>query len=203
MNQIPLYIGRSIPIQKRIVLAAFLLVFSDVACQPAQAWFHKNTPKQTVEEKPKVILSDSEILKNSQISYLADGGFTGVKSYGVIISCVNGRISTLKSIHDPQRHEGPLRQRGSMDQMSYIHLWKSLQKHQALQAKNVPEPKIDIADEFTVEFEAKAGSAKNNFKVHGIGRPEACQQFAIKSLIDHAVQMQSFIGPRERLAFKY
>ncbi len=161
---------------------------------------HKKASKFV--EKKVVSFTEQDILKSSQISYKADGGFTGVRSYGVIISCVNGKISTLKSIHDPRRHEGALRQNGTMNTETYLRLWQSLKKQNAFQAKNVAEPKLDITDELTIEFEARVGTMKNDFKVHGITRPEASQHYAIKSIIDSAVQMQAFAGSHEKLALK-
>src|SRR5260221_6338209 len=124
---------------------------------------------------PAIHISDSEILKKSQVSYRADGGFTGINSYGVIISCVHGRISVLKSLHDPHRPAAFIHQKGTMSKNEYLQLWKGLKKQKVFFASNIPEPKGDIADQFTVSFEASAGDHKNEFKVHGIGRPEACQ----------------------------
>src|SRR4051812_31659944 len=54
------------------------------------------------DENNKIQFSNDELLEKSQISYAADGGFTGVRSFSVIISCVNGRISTLKTIRNPR-----------------------------------------------------------------------------------------------------
>jgi hypothetical protein len=147
-----------------------------------------------------VQISDAEVLDNSQVSYRADGGFTGIESYGVIVSCVKGRISVLKTIHDPGHSTAAVHQKGTMDHQTYLQLWKGLRKQGVFVAGNIPEPKLDIEDQFTVKFEAKAGGLKNEFRVHGIGRPEACQHFAIKSLIDHSVQMQAFMEPHETLA---
>jgi hypothetical protein len=182
-----LYIGRTFPV----------LIMALAISLPLQAKSNKTTD---LSEKNQPSFTDQEILKNSQISYHADGGFTGVRSYGVIISCVNGKISTLKSIHNPGR-QGASRQKGTMDHASYIRLWKSLKRQRAFTAQNVPAPKHDIRDEFTIDFEARVGSEKNAFRVYGIGRPEASHQFAIKTLIDSAARMQAFIGDRQKVAF--
>lgn len=161
----------------------------------------KNSFNPDSEAKfPRVQIPDSEILKNSQISYRAEGGFTGINSYGIIISCVNGHISMLKSLHDPRRHQSTLHERGLMNHEAYLRLWKELKRQGVFSAASVPEPKMEIADQFTLTFEAKAGNAKHQFSVHGIARPEACQQFAIKSLIDASANMHTFIGAREYLA---
>jgi hypothetical protein len=69
--------------------------------------------------------SEEELLEESQLSYRAEGGFTGVESYGVIISCVKGKVSILKSIHDPrlEKDNARIRQIGTMDQNEYLQLW--------------------------------------------------------------------------------
>lgn len=185
----PLYIGRTFPIK---IVSFFVVILTALFL----------TVPHTARAGSMETMSSEELLKKSQISYSADGGFSGVKSYGVIVSCVNGKISMLKTIHDPRHNQAPIRHRGNMDQTTYLRLWDSLVKHKVLEAKNIAEPKMDIADEFTIQFEARVGSDKNTFQVHGIARPEASQHFAIKSLIDYAVQMHAFAGTHDELALK-
>src|SRR5262245_11337333 len=118
--------------QKCLIFWILFLTILVCTLTPSQARMsNKNFKSQSID-KPILIISEKDILKDSQISYRADGGFTGIKSYGVIISCVNGKISTLKSFHDPHRYPGPLRQKGSMDRMTYLKLWDSLKRQQVL-----------------------------------------------------------------------
>jgi len=140
-----------------------------------------------------------EILKNSMISYRAVGGYTGVKSYSVVISCVNGKISALSSINDPRIKE-VLRRKSDMTKDSYVMLWKNLNRLAILEKRDAPNPKRDILDQFTINFEVKAGSKQNQFKVVGCSRPEAAQYFAIRSLLDKAVGMDNLWDSQQKLA---
>lgn len=147
--------------------------------------------------------TSAAILKNSQISYRAEGGFTGVKSYGVLISCVDGKISVLKSIHDPRlRSKQPLRVTGTMDRDSYLNLWQGLKKQAVFGLKDGPPLKQDSLDEFTLSFEAKIGKQTNAFKVTACSRPEASRYFAVRNLLDHAVGMRSLWDKHSDLARK-
>src|SRR6185369_11388809 len=85
-------------------------------------------------------ISDREILKSSQISYRAEGGFTGVRSYGVILSCVNGHVSVLKSILDPRlpSSKASTRQIGTMSTDQYVQLWDNLDRQALLKMKDAP-----------------------------------------------------------------
>jgi len=145
-----------------------------------------------------------DILKQSQVSYRAEGGFSGVISYGVIISCVEGKISVLKSIHDPRLTNSDSRKReiGKMSQKEYLALWNKLQKISVLNTRNAPDPRLDILDEFTLTFNVNVGKKRNSFQVYGIGRPEAARQFAVKSLIDTAAHMDSLWNSRQSTAKK-
>ncbi len=169
-----------------LICSVLILTFSSIS--------HAKKPINHPSKKASINLGNGEILTQSQISYKAEGGFTGIHSFGVIISCVNGKVSVLKTLNDPSRPSAFIHQKGSMSQEAYLELWKGLKKHKVFFASNIADPKMDIADQFTMTFEAKAGDHKNEFKVHGIARPEACQHFAIKSLIDSSSHMQAFIN---------
>lgn len=169
---------------------------------PSWAKSFSEISADTPAKSPLITVSDKELLKNSQISYRAEGGFSGIRSYSVILSCVNGRISVLKTIHDPRSSAKTIHNRGTLNAKAYLRLWNSLNRQKALSTANVAEPKMDISDEFTHVFDIRAGQHKNSFSVHGIQRPEACQQFAIKNLIDQTVQMQNFIETHQYLAKK-
>ena len=147
----------------------------------------------TYRESSTLLFSPEELIKESQISYRADGGFTGIESYGVIISCVNGKISVLKSIADPNLGNGQnvVRQLGTLDQQTYLALWDTLDNHAMFRMNDAPQPKHEIADEFTVTFFAKVGGAHHKIQVPGIRRPEVSRYFALLSIIDNAADMKS------------
>ncbi|MCG3205922.1 MAG: hypothetical protein KCHDKBKB_02646 [Elusimicrobia bacterium] len=151
------------------------------------------------------VLSDKEILKVSQLSYQAEGGFSGVQSYGVILSCVNGQVSLLKTIHDPRfpSDKAILRQIGHMATEDYLKLWNTLDRHGIFKTANAPKPKMDIMDEFTVRFHAKVGERHHQFDVYGISRPEAARYFSLQKLIDNSVQMQSLWTVHNETAKKF
>src|SRR5262245_28893050 len=74
-----------------------------------------------------------DVLQRSQIAYRAEGGFSGVESYGVIISCVKGEVSVMSSIHDPRIPDGePIRRFEHMNAEKYLALWNSLVKQAGL-----------------------------------------------------------------------
>lgn len=154
------------------------------------------------DEQAEIKISDKEILKESQISYRAEGGFTGVQSYGVILSCVNGKVSVMKSIYDPRLSSEKSRTReiGSMELEKYVRLWNNMDQQALFKMQDSPLPKMDIADEFTLHFYAKAGKNLHQFQVVGISRTEAARYFAIRKLIDDAVQMQALWNVHNDLA---
>jgi hypothetical protein len=147
----------------------------------------------SLDDRPLGAMTDKEILRSSQISYRAEGGFTGVASYGVILSCINGQVSVMKSIYDPRlpADKANSREISSMDPKDYIRLWENLDRHALFKMQDAPEPRMDIADEFTVHFYAKVENKFNQFHVYGISRPEAARYFAFRKLIDDSVQMQT------------
>lgn len=150
-------------------------------------------------------LNTAALLHKSQISYQADGGFTAVKSYSVIISCIDGKISTLSTISDPKlmgSNASPLRHIGTMDEEAYLNLWDKLNRMAVFEKKNGPEPRADILDEFTVTFQASVGNDENQFSVRGCSRPEASQYFAFQHLLDSAVGMENLWNSHQSLAQK-
>lgn len=173
---------------------------------PLDARVQRNTNRVNTPPvaQSKRLLSKQSILKQSQISYKAQGGFTGVESYGVLISCSGGKISVLKTLRDPRlgQKEGHLRQAGTLDTNAYLRLWESLSRLSLFSTPDAPQPKMDILDEFTFMFEAQAGSQRHGFKVYGISRPEAARHFAIKNAIDMAAGMDSLWHTHQSLAKK-
>lgn len=137
--------------------------------------------------------NEERLLQNSQISYRAEGGFTGVQSYGVILSCVNGRISVMKSIYDPRlpADKAQMREIASMDKDTYLKLWDDLNKQAFFKTPDAPQPKHDIADEFTVNFHAKIGEEHHEFQVYGISLPSSSRYFGIRKRIDDSVNMSA------------
>lgn len=148
------------------------------------------------------LLTQEKLLKDSQISYRAEGGFTGVRSYGVIISCVKGKISVMKTAYDPRLPEEQARihQIGILSQEQYLALWDELQKRSVLTMRNAPLPKFDITDEFTVHFYAKAGVDENNFQAYGLSRPEISRYLAVRKMIDETVNMSALWSSHSALA---
>ena len=53
-------------------------------------------------------VKQSEILAHSELSYKADGGFTGIRSYSVRICCNKGKITTVRTILDPRINSKPI-----------------------------------------------------------------------------------------------
>jgi hypothetical protein len=143
--------------------------------------------KTTIVHVTKTI-SPKDILEKSELSYRASGGFTEVGSYAVIISCVGGKISTFRSVHN-NRH-GTFRKNGTMTKEAYLALWDNMLRRRVFEMKDAPAPRQDILDEFTVHFEAKVGDASNKFSADACSRPEASPYFALRSLLDQATDMK-------------
>jgi hypothetical protein len=146
--------------------------------------------------------TNDDILKGSQISYRADGGFTGVQGYGVIISCVNGKISVLKTISDPRLRDeaATVHDISSIGTDEYLNLWDNLDREALFKMSDAPDPKVDILDEFTVTFHAVVGKDHHEFRVHGISRPEAARYYALRQLIDDSVHMKALWNVHSDLA---
>lgn len=152
-------------------------------------------------EPERLEYSPEKLLENSQISYRAEGGFTGVQAYSVVIACVNGRISILKSIHDPRHgNASPIRQTTRLSSETYLRLWDDLLKNAIFSLRDAPLPNHDILDEFTVHFEARVGKVQHRFQVYGCSRPEASRYFAVKNLLDQASQMSHLWERHKNLA---
>jgi hypothetical protein len=185
------------------IFLSVLLVLSSVGTGPVWAKSKHKTIPQKVVTVPQVPLSTKEILKQSQISYQAEGGFSGIRSYGVHISCVGGKISTLCSIIDPRITKSdikPIYRKGTMDIDTYLALWKKMNNMAVFRKKDAPNPKQDILDEFTLNFTVQAGENKNSFRVYGLSRPEAAQYYALRTLIDHSAQMTALWNFHKSLA---
>jgi len=185
------------------IFLSILIIFVSVGTGPVWAKSkHKAEPKIEVTA-PQVPLSTKEILKQSQISYQAEGGFSGIRSYGVHISCVGGKISTLCSIIDPRITKSdtkPIYRKGTMDIDTYLALWHKMNNMAVFHKKDAPDPKRDILDEFTLNFTVQAGDKSNSFKVYGLSRPEAAQYYALRTLIDRSTQMTALWNFHKSLA---
>jgi hypothetical protein len=177
---------------KSLFCLVFSVLFSLVSLKPCSAGPFKELLNNYDSATDATELSNDEILKSSQISYRAEGGFTGVQSYGVILRCVNGKVSVMKSIYDPHLSgdKGQIRDIGSMNFDDYLALWNNLDRHAVFKMADAPLPKMDILDEFTIQFNAKVGNTFHHFQVYGISRPEAARYFALRKLVDDAVGMQ-------------
>lgn len=181
---------------KKVVISA--LSWMLISSSHAGPFYKLMENKSQFEHRP----SDSELLKESQISYRAEGGFTGVESYGVIISCVKGKISVMKSIHDPRlkNEAARVRQLGNMNQNDYLRLWGDLQRQAFFKMRDSNPLTMDINDEFTNYFIAKVGGKSHKFEVVGISRPEASRYYALRERIDQSVNMKSLWSSHENLA---
>lgn len=179
---------------------AFLVAFSWIAVGLAQAGPFEHLIDSKNQSVPHA--SERQILAESQISYRAEGGFTGVESYGVIISCVKGKISVMKSIYDPrlQKDNARMRALGSMDKEEYVQLWKDLERQAFFKMRDSSPLTMDIADEFTNHFVAKVGDRTHKFDVVGISRPEASRYFALRERIDQSVAMKTLWSTYSRLS---
>ncbi len=194
----------NIPYRKQhystVVTALALIVVGALSPRSYAGAFQKLLT--AVDDGAEVRFTNADLLKNSQISYRAEGGFSEVQSYGVILSCVNGKISVLKSISDPRLSDKSalVHDVSSMSPSAYLSLWDSLDRQAVFRMTDAPEPKIDIADEFTITFNAKIGSARNEFHVVGISRPVAARYYAIRALIDDAVHMKALWNVHSNVA---
>ncbi len=180
--------------------AVYMVIIQLLVISPSQAKSRKAQPAPT----PQIRFTDAEILKQSQISYRAEGGFTGIISYGVIMSCSEGKISILKSVEDPQlvNDDHKRYELATISQEKYLALWKTLLNMNIFVTKDVADPKLDIMDEFTFNFNVRVGVTDHQFKVYGIDRPEASRLFAFKSLIDESVNMAGFWNSTSAVAQK-
>ena len=149
---------------------------------------------------PKIATDPASLLARSQISYRAEGGFSGVESYGVIISCVNNQISVLESIHDPRVPSEPMRRLGHMTPDEYLALWDSLIRQAALKLPDGPTIKQDVLDEFTVTFTAGVMDQTHQFRAQALSLPECARYQAIRSVIDNAVDMASLWKKHDQMA---
>lgn len=161
-----------------------LLVFGN---SPSILEAKPRTDKTHVVHVTKTI-AKKDILAKSELAYRATGGFSEVNSYTVILSCVNGKISSYRAVRN-NRH-GIFRKTGTMTQQAYLNLWDNMLRRKIFEMKDAPTPRQDILDEFTVNFEAKVGDASNKFSAYGCSRPEASPYFALRNLIDQAANMQ-------------
>lgn len=150
--------------------------------------------------QPKIATDASSLLARSQISYRAEGGFTGVESYGVIISCVNNQISVLESIHDPRVPSEPMRKLGHMSTDQYLALWDSLIRQAALKLTDGPTIDHDVLDEFTVKFNVSVMDQGHQFRAQALSLPECARYQAVRSLIDQAVDMAALWKTHDQLA---
>lgn len=151
------------------------------------------------------LANKSRILQRSEISYQAEGGFTGVNAYSVHISCVDGKISTLAMIKDPRlTHDATstLKKTGTLTKEEYLNLWARLDRMAIFDKKDAPSPKLEIFDEFTLNFVAKVGPIENQFSVQGCSRPEASQYHAFRQLLDQSVNMASLWDSHQSIARK-
>lgn len=191
------------PKKSRLIKELAILVWVQLlVVGPNHARFLRATNSIETPPLQAIQATKSEILKDSSISYRAEGGFTGVKSFSVIISCVRGKVSILKTIRDPRSglKNQVHRQTKTMTREKYVKLWKCLKRQCILTVPDAPDPEIDILDEFTFKFEARVGKQKNNFKIYGMSRPGASRYFALKNIIDKAADMASFWSYHESLA---
>ncbi len=132
----------------------------------------------------------ASVLARSQVSYRAEGGFSGVESYGAIVSCVNGEISIMASIHDPRSKNGePTRKICHMTQERYLALWNDLVKQAGLKLSDGPALRRETLDEFTVTFNLSVGDETHQFRAQGLSLPECARYEALRSTIDDAAQM--------------
>jgi hypothetical protein len=123
-----------------------------------------------------------------------------VGGYAVILSCVDGKISTYRSVKN-NRH-GTFRKTGTLTKEAYLNLWDDALRRRIFEMKDAPAPRQDILDEFTVHFEAKVGDASNQFSAYGCSRPEAAAYFALRSLLDQAADMKTIWSLHNSIARK-
>ncbi len=184
--------GKRFPNWNRLAKeAVFFALIQFMVSSPAVSGARKPHGALKKQAVASARIDRAALLKNSQISYRAEGGFTGIRSYGVLISCVDGKVSVLKSIYDPRlgRDRSRVRHIEKLDRDDYLSLWRSLEKQAVFKAQNAPQPKGDILDEFTLTFSLKVRDSQHRFLVYGISRPEAARYFAFRNLIDTTVNM--------------
>ena len=132
----------------------------------------------------------ASVLARSQVSYRAEGGFSGVESYGAIISCVNGEVSVMASIHDPRSKNGePTRKICHITPERYVVLWNSLVRQAGLKLGDGPTLRRETLDEFSVTFILSVGDTSRQFRAQGLSLPECARYEALRSTIDEAAQM--------------
>ena len=170
-------------LNKRILIAFLLATQS-----PTISWAAPQPPASAAVE---ILPTDpADVLKKSQVSYRAEGGFSGVESYGSIISCVNGEVSIMASIHDPRSKNGePTRKICHMTQERYLAMWNSLVRQASLRLTDGPALHRETLDEFTVTFNLSVGSESHQFRAQGLSLPECARYEAVRSIIDDAAQM--------------
>jgi hypothetical protein len=145
-----------------------------------------------VDANSSLNVEPAQLLERSQVSYRAEGGFTGVESYGVVISCVRGEVSVMASIHDPRVPGAePMRTFSHMSSERYLALWNSLIRQAALRLENGPALNRDVRDEFTVSFHLSVGEQSRDLHAQGLSLPECSRYQALRSLIDDAADMAS------------
>jgi len=189
-------------IQKELIL--FVLVQFLVSGSSQAFLFKRKNDIKKGPPKQIAKIDEKALLKSSHISYRAVGGFTGVKSFSVLISCVDGRVSILKTIHNPKGipNRPTLRHNGAMTTKAYMEFWDNLVKQQIMQIPDCPDPRQEILEEFTFHFEARVGDEKHSFRSYGLTRPEASRYFALKNLIDSVADMASLWDRHGKIAQK-
>ena len=155
-------------------------------------------------KKTRKHVAENSILKNSQISYRATGDGPGVQSFGVIISCVDGKISILKSLRDPDiNHSLPqIRQIGNISQKEYLNLWRNLEELKFWNMDDAKDPTDLGTHHFTTEFFVKLDQKMHKFKVKDLDRPEFSSYLTIQKLIDKTANMQTLWDSYHSLASK-
>ena len=149
---------------------------------------------------PRIATDMASLLARSQISYRAEGGFSGVESYGVIISCVNNQVSVMASIHDPRVPSEPMRKLSHMSTDKYLALWDSLVRQAALKLDDGPVIDHDVLDEFTVSFTVSVMDQTHQFRAQALSLPECARYQAVRSLIDDAVDMAALWKTHDQMA---
>ena len=151
----------------------------------------KNQIKTELQEKIK---------KKSQISYRADLKGASIRSYGVIISCIDGKVSAIRSLYDPSLASDPrpIRQIVDLDLDQYLNLWDSLIRRGALDMKDRPPSTLPHSEESSVHFLLSLGKDTHEFSVTDLNRPEMATFLALQSLIDRTADMRSLWDSYQR-----
>jgi hypothetical protein len=95
-----------------------------------------------------------------------------------------------------------MRQVGTMSADRYIALAEQLAKLNIMTKTSATKATEDTLDEFTYHFSVTIGDRKNEFEASAISRPLAACYFAMRSLIDHAVDMSALWDTHSALAFQ-